>query len=862
MMSDVMIRMSDVVRRKFLLEDTKPSMINSSTLRHLKKNLTYDRLFHFLREMSNSSKDCDRYINEALDMINELEVPDIQKQPLNVQITDNILTKVTPDTVRNLVNKKARNGIPLSDTINRKVNDTIIMDRILKNDETLSKRFNFDKIIKTNSMGDLDELVRELCSLIDTYELSVEAKYNIALENIIYSLYKNSINYDKKHVANVITDYFLESNLILMDVDIDGMVKVIENSRVVSPFIIDKYPLLESASNNKRYSSMIDGLSKKCDNKTIGNFILGAKKANTEDKASAYISKAVNMACKSNTSFNDKKNLMTSVYLLPLIGNVSKAFVNYQMQLSDSKTNMRNKLEDQEFIDIMNSLMNDEDDDLFITAESISDMIHLKNDIFDDDYHEVDIVQSLFESEDFADSDDIKDILNKFEADQEKSIGRFKNCLLKIYRKSPKNIIDETPHILRLIRVVFILGTFTIPVIGPALSLILAFVDHLLSSKINDKQTKELITALEYERKLAKEKLNKNKGDKSDLEKYIKCLDKCIEKCDDYRDSITSNEIEGRDKYTSDDDDDFDFDFDDFKFESAKLVYKTTMLNMIMESYNDDKFYKNITSNIPHEIAKSGEDLYDYMNILKEFGINVGEVKYRIKKDNNVSIAESTYLTTTTDRVLRIPSISEFITEDQSLVRQFTAYKALLDIEKIYEEGVINEAFSMNTLKLIIQNFKKKIKDLSTKEKAMWQTLDANMSGFMRAVEKSLTSNRREAIIKGSIIPSFSKCLKTAIVVGGVTFVNPIAGLITAMGMYGSSKYLNRRERQLIYDEIDTELKVVEKELQMAENDQDMKKYRFLLQYQKKLARERQRIKYGLKVHGRDIPGITGNGGD
>ena len=150
MMSDVMIRMSDVVRRKFLLEDTKPSMINSSTLRHLKKNLTYDRLFHFLREMSNSSKDCDRYINEALDMINELEVPDIQKQPLNVQITDNILTKVTPDTVRNLVNKKARNGIPLSDTINRKVNDTIIMDRILKNNETLSKRFDFDKIIKTD----------------------------------------------------------------------------------------------------------------------------------------------------------------------------------------------------------------------------------------------------------------------------------------------------------------------------------------------------------------------------------------------------------------------------------------------------------------------------------------------------------------------------------------------------------------------------------------------------------------------------------------------------------------------------------------------------------------------------------------
>lgn len=861
-MSDVMIRMSDVVRRKFLLEDTKPGMINTSTLRHLRRNLTYDRLFYFLREMSNSAKDCDRYINEALDMINELEVPDIQKQPLNIQVTDNILTKVTPDNIRNLVNNKATNGIPLNDTINKKASDITIMDRILKNNETLSKRFDFDKIIKTNSVGDLDELVRELCSLIDTYELSVEAKYNIALENIIYSLYKNSINYDKKHVADVITDYFLESNLILMDVDINGMVKVIENSRVVSPSMVDKYPLLESASNNKRYSSMIDELSKRCDDKALSKFILSAKKANTEDKASDYISKAVTMSCKKTTSFNDKKNLMTSIYVLPLMGKVSKAFVNYQMQILDTKNKFRNKLEDQEFIDVMNSLMDDDEEDLFISAETVSEMVHLQNDIFDDNYHELDIVKSLLESEDFADSDDIKNILNKFEADQEKSIGRFKNCLLKIYRKSPKNIIDETPHILRLIRVVFILGSFTIPVIGPALSLILAFVDHLLSSKINDKQTKELITALEYERKLAKEKIDKNKGDKSDLEKYIKCLDKCIEKCDVYRDSITEKEIEGRDRYGYGSDDDLDFGFDDFNFESSKIVYKTTMFNMLMEAYNDDKFYKNITSNIPHEIAKSGENLYDYMNILKEFGINVGEVKYIVKKDNEVSVAESTYLTTVTDKVLRGPSISEFITEDQSLVRQFMAYKSLLDIEKVYEEGVINEAFSMNTLKLIIQNFKKKVKDLSTKEKAMWQTLDANMSGFMRAVEKSLTSNRREAIIKGSIIPSFSKCLKTAIVIGGVTFVNPIAGLITAMGMYGSSKYLNRRERQLIYDEIDTELKVVEKELQMAENDQDMKKYRFLLQYQKKLARERQRIKYGLKVHGRDIPGITGNGGD
>ena len=65
---------------------------------------------------------------------------------------------------------------------------------------------------------------------------------------------------------------------------------------------------------------------------------------------------------------------------------------------------------------------------------------------------------------------------------------------------------------------------------------------------------------------------------------------------------------------------------------------------------------------------------------------------------------------------------------------------------------------------------------------------------------------------------------------------------------------LTQREKQLVYDEIATELQVVEKQLQIAENDGDMNQYRFLLNYQKKLARERQRIRYGLKVQGRNMP--------
>ena len=47
-----------------------------------------------------------------------------------------------------------------------------------------------------------------------------------------------------------------------------------------------------------------------------------------------------------------------------------------------------------------------------------------------------------------------------------------------------------------------------------------------------------------------------------------------------------------------------------------------------------------------------------------------------------------------------------------------------------------------------------------------------------------------------------------------------------------------------------------EKQIQLAENEGDMNQYRFLLNYQKKLTREKHRIKYGVHMSGRTIPEI------
>jgi hypothetical protein len=121
-----------------------------------------------------------------------------------------------------------------------------------------------------------------------------------------------------------------------------------------------------------------------------------------------------------------------------------------------------------------------------------------------------------------------------------------------------------------------------------------------------------------------------------------------------------------------------------------------------------------------------------------------------------------------------------------------------------------------------------------------------------KGIKNALVSDRREAIIKGSIIPSFSRCIKTAIALAGISAINPAAGVITAVGGFAASKRLTKKERLLMLDELSTELEVVEKEIAIAERNDNMKKYRKLLAYKKDLQRQYQRIRYNIRI-GKDI---------
>mgnify|MGYP003316447043 CR=1 FL=1 len=300
-------------------------------------------------------------------------------------------------------------------------------------------------------------------------------------------------------------------------------------------------------------------------------------------------------------------------------------------------------------------------------------------------------------------------------------------------------------------------------------------------------------------------------------------------------------------------DDDFDFDFDDdFEIDLESVTESGSIFN----SSITDEIMSFLSHPVDEEILYNLSILFDNCeeSVMNEFYNAVENIRenYRHKYD---SYDLHCY------NLIKGKGINKIKGADFTV--QYEAMQILnelsKDIKKEKNKGNNTPHININALKMSVVNFKKKFRDLRGKEQELWKNIDIATSQLSRGIQQALTSDRREAIIKGSIIPSFSKCIKFAISVGAIgAFTGPVGAAISAVGMLGASKLLNERERRLLYDEIDTELQVVEKQLQLAENEGNMNQYRFLLNYEKKLKREKYRIKYGIHMTGRRIPEIKG----
>lgn len=477
----------------------------------------------------------------------------------------------------------------------------------------------------------------------------------------------------------------------------------------------------------------------------------------------------------------------------------------------------------------------------------------------------------------------VKDLLNDFKKTADKTPEKLKGVINRIYTQPAEEIIDDYPDILGMIRgFILLIGPGSI---HPVLAIVALCTDYAIKLHMSRKQIDKYIEKHKKEMEKVDKKIEAAKTDenKEKLKKYKESLEKGLDKLKDYRDKLYSEkEVEAiRDKEMEDDmnfGDDINFDDDDFfndlKFDEAvQLVDNTaTVFELVKENVDTDKLidriyrlgehcsesdlhtffeyfegclseseYNSFISNAVNPLYgylmdETSSESYSKRSVLKEMANTTYDHSKMDKKEN---ILEST---------ARLNSILQGYYEIDRYL--FYIESSLTENNHVLTEGV------KENLKLAGIKLKDTMKKLTDKEKELSRTIDANMNTFGRAAERAFMNDNKEAVIRGSLIPSASKCIKGAIMTGAAWAVNPALAVIGVLGYIGVSKGVQAKERQLILDEIEIELQMNEKYLRIAEDNNDMKATRELLKIQRDLQRQHQRIKYKMKVYHNQTTGL------
>ena len=202
-----------------------------------------------------------------------------------------------------------------------------IYDRILKNQHLLEKRFNISRVCEEKR--EIGSIVENLCSLIDTYDIPLAYKFNIALENSLCSLVKNNIYFESDiDIANIVTEYFLTRDAEVYDDTYKKYQELIRESDIFEEEdatygIIES--LLKSDGNyfgNK--AKVVLELAEDTNIKKYGEMFINI---NSEKDVNKYISDVQNYIYTNYVSPRDTKCICYSIDMLPYHTGVNPDYI-------------------------------------------------------------------------------------------------------------------------------------------------------------------------------------------------------------------------------------------------------------------------------------------------------------------------------------------------------------------------------------------------------------------------------------------------------------------------------------------------------------------------------------------------------
>ena len=759
-------------------------------------------------------------------------------------------------------------------------------DRVLSTHSKINQRFNLGKAFRESHM-DPELCVQEFCMLLDTYDVPFRAKVNICLENIAYEFDRNGKKFNRSDLASAITEYFIMEGGSIYDYQM--LYEETSNSTLIMK-ILKSGQRLAKCSNaaaaefgNILLKNMV---TLKNAGKTTGRklldiigkglgtlFILLGVITGTAIGAVGLIAGLIGIALivisvitgvillcigvgimvtispserekcklgikKLEDKLKNKKAKKLHNALVKLNTIMDKASVSLKVSKEDTDMireaycdmEYNSNLLDIEHVLKSNRFYTNEDTKMALSlldVEEAKDYVAPKIDMNSTMFGiiEVGVIKKA--------GNKAKAAMAKFKTSSNKTASSLKETIKEIYADSPENIIEETPNILGTIfHLAVVVGGFAI---SPILGLVAYMVNLFINIKVKRVQYAKYVKKYKDARERAKKKGAKLTGKaKENNEAYIKELDKAIEKLEAAEDDLyTDAENDERKGYNNDDDSSSD-DLDDMLKEATIEDAATEIILLgecanVITSFREEPFYRflesdRVTKSVGSYIAENCGMLYNNRRLNDRLYDLVHESESYRKKEAYRA----------TESALK---------NSKKLTNIYEITNAMLDAQDI-----LNEMSIGNQLTMLKDKVSKMAQNLSDKEKVASRTLDSSIENLRNGMANTLKQENKEAVIRGQVLPPASRIIKLALISGLTFLINPALTVIYLLGVFALSKDLRAKERQIVLDELDTELKVCNEYVNKAKSSGDMNAYRQCLMIEKKLLRQRDRLKYRMNV--------------
>jgi len=768
-----------------------------------------------------------------------------------------------------------------------------VADRVIKNHRNISKRFNIESEVSKIPYTSLNSVAENCCTMIDTYKMDSYKKLNLCIEEMMYLINKNGYKVNKSDLVRNITEYFLLSNQQLSFKDINNYKLALQENYFLEEADIDSVSFLFSPSKNESHTIT----------ESINTFLLTPDKdensfKTTQDSNLDYYDPV-------DIQYNIKRYIKflwnvfsCGLYLAnKMMENLQDIYTKLSSNISDNSLNyndINHSIGRDTIMDICNSVsvaieeikadaierskLEQADEFCNIVSEYL---INPLNDIKNMAYPKTNLEAVEFVDADDKEKKDIKDFkifkfhnlikasINLDKYLKNKCIDMMNNAKekgKKVLTKVNKVLFNENSSIYEFIgadnkvditvaqysfnesdieKVHELFGNickeFNSRLLIEGYDTIRSY--YIINGSIVEAHIKDCTELILSESDI--EEINKYNDPGLDI--YIETLCETMASLESLEEFLEEPIEETLSSY-----DTSALDLDHFNAVLESLKYLSVSkddIELFSEKFSASLFMKNGNNmNFVNESAKIKTSFNNWSPVTENISIDIQLEAYMVFQ---AVLEDALDLRDKKDKSDK--KKFKFDLKKTKGDEDFDKPEKLSDEEKKELKKNPFKGINLNSIRLVLKGIESKAKNLGQKEKELSKNLDSTVRRLVKGMRDAMISDRREAVIKGSVIPSFSKCLKIAAGLAGIAkFVDPGLAIITAIGGFAMSKHLTKKERLLLLDDIEIELNVLDKEISNAESRNQMKKYKALLKQKKTLQREYQRIRYNAKF-GKDL---------